>query len=154
FSSEGNAFTSRTAGQIAQEHFDQGNATAPAGPLFGVQISNLPCSDINTRFTGRGTNPGTHRSPLGLSPDPRGISLYKAGVPVGGVGVSGAKGTYTLDINAEVREKDLDEDVAVAGSFGFIAPADRRADSITAGGLTLQYANTEISELAKDPATA
>jgi len=154
FSSEGNAFTSRTAGQIAQEHFNQGDATAPAGPLFGVQISNLPCSDINQRFTGSGTGPGTHRSPLGLSPDPGGISLFKAGVPVGAVGVSGAKPVYTLDENAEVREKDLDEDVAVAASFGFIAPADRRADAITAGGLILQYANTEVSELAKDPATA
>lgn len=154
FSSEGNAFTSRTAGQIAQEHFNQGDATAPAGPLFGVQISNLPCSDINTRFTGSGTNPGTHRSPLGLSPDPGGISLYKSGVPVGGVGVSGAKGTYTLDINAEDRDKDLDEDIAVAATFGFAGPADRRADAITAGGLTLQYANTEFNELAKDPSTA
>jgi uncharacterized protein GlcG (DUF336 family) len=154
FSSEGNAFTSRTAGQIAQEHFNQGDATAPAGPLFGVQISNLPCSDINQRFTGSGTGPGTHRAPLGLSPDPGGISLFKAGVPVGAVGVSGAKPVYTLDENAEVREKDLDEDIAVAGSFGLIAPADRRADSITAGGLTLQYANTEVSELAKDPSTA
>jgi uncharacterized protein GlcG (DUF336 family) len=154
FSSEGNAFTSRTAGQIAQEHFNQGDATAPAGPLFGVQISNLPCSDINQRFTGSGTGPGTHRSPLGLSPDPGGISLFKAGVPVGAVGVSGAKPFYTLDENAEVRERDMDEDVAVAASFGLIAPADRRADAITAGGLTLQYANTEVSELAKDPATA
>jgi len=154
FSSEGNAFTSRTAGQIAQEHFNQGDATAPAGPLFGVQISNLPCSDINQRFTGSGTGPGTHRSPLGLSPDPGGISLFKAGVPVGAIGVSGAKPVYTLDENAEVAEKDLDEDIAVAGSFGLIAPADRRADQITAGGLTLQYANTKVSELAKDPGTA
>lgn len=154
FSSEGNAFTSRTAGQIAQEHFNQGDATAPAGPLFGVQISNLPCSDINTRFTGNGTNPGTHRAPLGLSPDPGGVSLYKAGVPVGAIGVSGAKGTYTLDLNAEDRDKDLDETIAVAGSYGFIAPADRRADQITAGGLTLQYANTSLGELAKNPASA
>ena len=153
FSSEGNAFTSRTAGQIAQEHFNQGDATAPAGPLFGVQISNLPCSDINTRFTG-GTSPGTHRAPLGLSPDPGGISLYKAGVPVGAVGVSGAKPVYTLDLDAEVREQDADEAVAVAASFGVAAPTDRRADAITAGGLILQYANTEFSELAKDPATA
>lgn len=154
FSSEGNGFTSRTAGQIAQEHFNQGDATAPAGPLFGVQISNLPCSDINTRFNGVGTSPGTHRSPLGLSPDPGGIVLYKAGVPVGAVGVSGAKPVYTLDLNAEERDKDADEDVAVAATFGLAAPADRRADAITAGGLTLQYANTEFSELAKDPATA
>src|SRR4029077_7117342 len=95
------------AGQVAQEHFNQGDATAPAGPLFGVQISNLPCSDINTRFTGAGTNPGTHRSPLGLSPDPGGIPLYKAGVPVGAVGISGSKGTYTLDTNNEELNREI-----------------------------------------------
>ncbi len=153
FSSEGNAFTSRTAGQVAQEHFNPGDATAPAGPLFGVQISNLRCSDINQRFTG-GTSPGTHSAPLGLSPDPGGISLYKAGVPVGAVGVSGAKPVYTLDDNAEVKEIDMDEMVAVAGSYGFVAPADRRADQITAGGLVLQYTNESFSDLATNPASA
>ena len=153
FSSEGNAFTSRTAGQVAQEHFNPGDATAPAGPLFGVQISNLRCSDINQRFTG-GTSPGTHSAPLGLSPDPGGISLYKAGVPVGAVGVSGAKPVYTLDDNAEQKEIDMDEMVAVAGSYGFVAPADRRADQITAGGLVLQYTNESFSDLATNPANA
>ncbi len=153
FSSEGNAFTSRTAGQVAQEHFNPGDATAPAGPLFGVQISNLRCSDINQRFTG-GTGPGTHSAPLALSPDPGGISLYKAGVPVGAIGVSGAKPIYTLDDNAEDREIDMDEMVAVAGSYGFVAPADRRADQITAGGLVLQYTNESFSDLATNPATA
>jgi uncharacterized protein GlcG (DUF336 family) len=151
FSSEGNAFTSRTAGQVAQEHFNPGDATAPAGPLFGVQISNLRCSDINQRFTG-GTGPGTHSAPLALSPDPGGISLYKAGVPVGAVGVSGAKPIYTLDDNAEDRDVDMDEMIAVAGSFGFVAPADRRADQITAGGLVLQYTNESFSDLATNRA--
>ena len=153
FSSEGNAFTSRTAGQVAQEHFNPGDATAPAGPLFGVQISNLRCSDINHRFTG-GTGPGTHSAPLALSPDPGGISLYKAGVPVGAIGVSGAKPIYTLDDNAEVRDIDMDEMVAVAGSYGYVAPADRRADQITAGGLVLQYTNESFSDLATNPANA
>ncbi|MEP6483966.1 MAG: heme-binding protein [Rudaea sp.] len=153
FSSEGNAFTSRTAGQVAQEHFNPGDATAPAGPLFGVQISNLRCSDINQRFTG-GTGPGTHSAPLALSPDPGGISLYKAGVPVGAIGVAGAKPIYTLDDNAEIRDVDMDEMIAVAGSFGFVAPADRRADQITAGGLVLQYTNESFSDLATNPATA
>src|SRR4029078_12570039 len=101
--------------------------------LLALRISNLAGADSSERFTGSGTSPGTHRSPLGLSPDPGGISLFKAGVPVGGVAVSGAKPVYPLDENAEVAEFDLDEDVAVAGSFGFIAPADRRADQITAG---------------------
>jgi uncharacterized protein GlcG (DUF336 family) len=153
FSSEGNAFTSRTAGQVAQEHFDPGDVTAPAGPLFGVQISNLRCSDINQRFTG-GVGPGTHSAPLALSPDPGGISLYKAGVPVGAIGVSGAKPIYTLDDNAQDRDIDMDEMIAVAGSYGFVAPADRRADQITAGGLVLQYTNESFSDLATNPATA
>jgi uncharacterized protein GlcG (DUF336 family) len=154
FSSEGNAFTSRTAGQIAQEHFNPGDRTAPSGPLFGVQFSQLPCSDISTRFSGSGTNAGPHRSPIGLSPDPGGVPLFKAGVPVGAVAVSGADDTYGLDANAGDRDRNLDEFVALAGTFGYAAPQDRRADRITAGGLTLRFTDVEFNELARDPASA
>lgn len=155
FSSEGNAFTSRTAGQIAQQHFDPGDIDAPSGPLFGVQISNLPCSDIGQRFvSGAGVGPGPHRTPLGLSPDPGGIPLYKAGVPVGAIGVSGPNGIYTIDTNNQELNRDLDEYVAVAGSYGYAAPANRRADQITAGGITLRYAEVEFSGLATNPANA
>jgi len=45
-SSEGNAFTTRTANQIVQEHFNPGEGNQPAGPLFGVQFSQLACSDF------------------------------------------------------------------------------------------------------------
>ena len=45
-SSEGNAFTTRTASQIVQEHFNPGSNGTPGGPLFGVQFSQLPCSDL------------------------------------------------------------------------------------------------------------
>jgi uncharacterized protein GlcG (DUF336 family) len=154
FSSEGNGFTSRTAGQIVQEHFDPGDGFAPAGPLFGVQISNLPCSDINVRFSETGiVGAGTHRAPLGLAADPGGISLFKAGVPVGSVGVA-ADEIYGLDPNAQDRERNIDEQIAFAGAFGFLPPADRRADQITAGGIVLQYTNVSVSELATNPATA
>ena len=78
-SSRGNAFTTRTANQIIQEHFNPGESFAPGGPLFGVQFSQLPCSDLNTRqFTlNGGAGPpglvnatiGPKRSPLGLSAD-------------------------------------------------------------------------------------
>jgi uncharacterized protein GlcG (DUF336 family) len=153
FSSEGNAFTSRTAGQIVQENFNPGDGTAPSGPLFGVQISNLPCSDINVPFNGVGPSPGPHPAPVGLAADPGGISLYKAGVPVGAIGVA-ADGIYGLDPTVFDRDQNLDEIIAVAGSFGFAGPADRRADTITAGGLLLRYTNTEFNELARDPATA
>lgn len=154
FSSEGNAFTSRTAGQIAQEHFNPGDRTAPSGPLFGVQFSQLPCSDISARFSGAGTNAGPHRSPIGLSPDPGGVPLFKAGVPVGAIAASGADELYGLDDNAGDRDRNLDEFVALAGTFGYAAPQDRRADRITAGGLSLRFTDVEFNELARDPASA
>ena len=51
-SSGGNAFSSRTASMIVQEHFPPAPTTAglEGGPLFGVQFSQLPCSDISSRF--------------------------------------------------------------------------------------------------------
>jgi uncharacterized protein GlcG (DUF336 family) len=153
FSSEGNAFASRTAGQLAQEHFAPGDITAPSGPLFGVQFSQLPCSDISRRFNGIGPDAGPHRSPIGIAADPGGLPLYKAGVPVGAIGVS-ADGIYGVDTNSGDIDRNLDEIIAVAGTFGFVAPADRRADQISAGGLTLRYADIGFGGLATDPASA
>ena len=59
FSTTGNAFTSRTAGFIIQEHFPPGIDFRSGGPLYGVQFSSLPCSDIKMPAL-----------PLGLSGDP------------------------------------------------------------------------------------
>src|SRR5262249_27129162 len=47
-SSNGNAFSTRTASQIIQENFNPGTQNQPGGPLFGVQFSQLPCSDLST----------------------------------------------------------------------------------------------------------
>src|SRR5262249_36528448 len=111
-------------------------------------------SDINVRFSDTGIiGAGTHRAPLGLAADPGGISLFKAGVPVGAVGVA-ADEVYGLDANAQVRERNIDEQISMAGAFGFYPPADRRADQITAGGLELQWTNVSVNELARDPSTA
>ncbi|HEX6260879.1 MAG TPA: heme-binding protein, partial [Woeseiaceae bacterium] len=71
-SSEGNGFSTRTASQIVQDHFNPGESFQPGGPLFGVQFSQLACSDFMQAFDGSGTSPGPHRSPLGLSADPGG----------------------------------------------------------------------------------
>ncbi|MGB0262829.1 MAG: hypothetical protein ACPGCY_08605, partial [Henriciella sp.] len=51
-SSSGNAFSTRTASMIVQEHFPPSPFTAglESGPLFGVQFSQLPCSDLVQRF--------------------------------------------------------------------------------------------------------
>lgn len=150
-SSEGNAFTTRTASQIVQEHFLPHEIQQPSGPLFGVQFSQLTCSDVNRNVT-HGTI-GPQRSPLGLSADPGGMPLYKNGTVVGGIGVE-ANGRYTIDRNIQDRDEDPEELIAVAGSFGFEAPVDRRADRITAGGVTLRYVDSDAvrSNPAQPPA--
>ena len=148
-SSAGNAFSTRTAGQIVQESFLPGEAQAPSGPLYGVQFSQLSCSDVN-RNPAHGSV-GPKRSPLGLAADPGGLPLYKGGTVVGGVGVM-ADGTYGLDLVITDRDEDLDELIAVAGAIGFAAPADIRAERITADGKTFRFVDSE--SLASDPARA
>lgn len=152
-SSEGNAFSSRTASQIVQEHFNPGEEFQPAGPLFGVQFSQLACSDLMRRFNGVGVSAGPHRSPLGLSADPGGFPLYKNGTVIGGVGAI-ADGVYTLDRDIGNRDEDLDEAIAYAATFSFAAPIDRRADRITADGKTLRFSDVEFDRLRSTPANA
>ncbi|GMU42115.1 MAG: heme-binding protein [Xanthomonadales bacterium] len=153
-SSEGNAFTTRTASQIVQQSFNPGESNAPSGPLFGVQFSQLPCSDFMVRFqAGQASGPGPKRSPLGLSADPGGFPLYKNGVPVGGIGVA-ADPDYTLDARISDRDRDADEMIALAGTFGFGAPTNRRADAITADGKTFRYSDVEFTDLTRQPGNA
>ncbi len=153
-SSEGNAFTTRTASQIIQEHFNPMEFNAPGGPLFGVQFSQLPCSDLNNRFTGgSAAGPGPQRSPLGLSADPGGLPLYLDGTPVGGIGVV-ADAFYSLDPIVTDIDLDLDEAIAMAGAFGLAAPVDRQANRITVDGKTLRFADIGSNQLVSNPATA
>ncbi len=151
-SSEGNAFTTRTASQIVQEHFNPGEFGQPGGPLFGVQFSQLPCSDLSRRFNGT-VDAGPKRSPLGLAADPGGLPLYIDGVPVGGIGIE-SDGVYTADLTITDRDLDPDELIALAGNFGFGPPADRRGDRITVDGKTFRYADARATDLATDPTVA
>ncbi len=139
-SSEGNAFSTRTASQIVQENFNPRETGQPSGPLFGVQFSQLSCSDVVRQASAGSIGP--KRSPLGLSADPGGLPLYKNGVLVGGVGVI-ADGLYSLDLDIQNVDVDTDELIAVAASTGFAAPLDRRADRITADGRTLRFTDSE-----------
>lgn len=145
-SSSGNAFSSRTASFIVQEHFPPAPTTAglESGPLFGVQFSQLPCSDLAARASDGLIGP--KRSPLGLAADPGGFPLYQNGVVVGGIGVI-ADGTYGLDPNVLDRDADVDEAVALAGTIGFEAPVNIRADRITADGTSLRYTDIEYPQL-------
>ena len=152
-SSEGNAFSTRTANQIVQEHFNPGESNQPSGPLFGVQFSQLACSDFTLASSGTAVSVGPQRSPLGLSADPGGFPLYKAGTPVGGVGVI-ADGRYSIDKNILDNDDNLDERVALAATFGFAAPRDRRGDTITVEGKTFRFSDLDFDGLAADPAGA
>ncbi len=152
-SSSGNAFSTRTASMIVQEHFPPAPNTPglESGPLFGVQFSQLPCSDLNTRFTAGSTAPGAligpKRSPLGLSADPGGLPLYKNGVVVGGIGIM-ADGDYGYDPDVTDVDADPEEFMALAGTQGFEPPADIRADRIPVDGSTLRYADARVEGLA------
>ena len=145
-SSGGNAFSTRTASFIVQEHFPPAPSTLglESGPLFGVQFSQLPCSDLAARLSDGLIGP--KRSPLGLAADPGGFPLYQNGVVVGGIGVI-ADGTYGFDPNVLDRDNDVDEAVALAGTVGFEAPVNIRADRITADGTSLRYTDIEYPQL-------
>ena len=129
FSTGANAFTTRTAGFIIQEHFPPGIDFRPGGPLYGVQFSSLPCSDIKI--------PGL---PLGLSADPGGLPIYKDGLAVGGVGIEG-DGLYTVDRNPADFDQPPEELIAASAVRGFEAPALIRGDNILVDGIRLPYSN-------------
>ena len=129
FSTSGNAFSTRTAGFIIQEHFPPGISFRAGGPLYGVQFSSLPCSDIK--------KPSAR---LGLSGDPGGLPIYKDGLPAGGIGIEG-DGLYTVDRDPADNDQPFEELIAAAGIRGFEAPALIRGDNILVDGIRLPFTN-------------
>lgn len=140
-STRGNAFTTRTAAFIVQRNFPPNVRYQPGGPLFGVQFSSLPTSDIM-------------RLPLGLSADSGGLPLYRNGECVGGIGVeTGIAGPndalpanrdlarYQADTIKPSGVPSVEESIALAGqSTLFAARGNITADNILAGGIRFAYA--------------
>lgn len=129
FSTSGNAFTTRTAGFIIQDHIPPGVNFRPSGPLYGVQYSSLPCSDIKI--------PGL---PLGLSADPGSMPIYKNGISQGGVGIEG-DGVYGIDRDPADFDLPFEEVIALSAVRGFETPPLIRGDNILVDGVRLPFIN-------------
>jgi uncharacterized protein GlcG (DUF336 family) len=164
-SSDQNAFSSRTAGFIVQQHFPPGIRNRPPGPLVGVNFSNLSFSDVN-RFKNLHTNysatafggGGTNGAPItglgfaalsGLAGSPGGVPLYKSGELVGGVGaaITGKPPIPELyDIQTDaIQQPDADEDVALAGQIGFGPTKTIIGSAVLIDGIRLPYVNGNSS---------
>ena len=164
-SSNQNAFTSRTAGFIIQQHFPPGVINTPPGPLVGVGLSNLFISDINkfrgpnsvilfSPTPGKDNVPGTNvpaiKSVFGSSLDgtPGGVPLYKNGQLVGGLGVTGDGIPGPIpDFRAEnpfifIDGYDKDEDIALAGQHGYAPSSAILATNVFINGIRLPYVDS------------
>ena len=172
-SSTQNAFTSRTAGFIVQQHFPPGIQNRPNGPLVGVNFSNLEFTDVN-RFknptVGRNANKttsGTNGAAIigypfsaltGLAGSPGGVPLFRAGILIGGVGVAGQtiarpdQFSILTDIQLQSQQKyDPDEDVALAGQTGFQPAASIFGSNVLIDGIRVPYVNSTTQHGTEKP---
>ena len=123
------AISSRTASFIVQDHFPPRALRQEGGPLFGVQFSQFPCSDVRVPSL-----------PLGLSGDPGGLALYKGLCAAGAIGVE-VDGFYSVDIDVTDPDvNNIEESIAMAGTLGFEPPAGTTIDNVTIDGKQLPYA--------------
>jgi uncharacterized protein GlcG (DUF336 family) len=133
-SSNGEAFTTRTAGFIIGPHFPPGVRNVAPGPLTGVGLSSLPFSDIN-HFRNP-SHPADGIPNTTLSGNPGGVPLYKGGVLVGAIGVDSSA---VLDALLLSTAASKDEEVAMVGQSGFTAPAGIIATNVLLNGIRLAY---------------
>jgi len=114
----GTAVTNRTIGFGAMPLFPPGIDGTGAGPFFNLYAMDTehPCT--------QGGAPNDKKSGIVFFPGSAG--LYKNGALVGGLGVSG-------------DGVDQDDFVTSAGTKGFEAPTDVRADQISINGVRLPY---------------
>jgi uncharacterized protein GlcG (DUF336 family) len=146
FSDDTRAFSSRTVGFLAQRFYPPGIVNTPHGPFYGMQerFSLLPRFDllpflgitnllITNILNGVALEPDqalTMPNPFltnGITIFPGGFPLYRNGVLIGAIGVSG-------------DGIDQDDIIAAAGTVGFLPPANIRADHMQYRGARLPYA--------------
>jgi uncharacterized protein GlcG (DUF336 family) len=117
----GTAVTSRTIGFGAQPFFPPGIDGSSPGPFF-----NLYPQDVANPCTQGFQNGPPNTNQSGIVFFPGSVGLYRNGVLVGGLGVSG-------------DGVDQDDYVTAGGATGFEAPTQIRADQILIDGVRLPY---------------
>lgn len=141
FSDDTRAFSARTVGFLAQEFYPPGISRTPPGPLYGLQekfslaptvlpiaLGGQPFTNIlNGAVLSEGLSAPNPNLPNGITIFPGGFPLYRNGVLIGAIGVSG-------------DGIDQDDIVAAAGTAGFLAPENIRADHMQFRGARLPYA--------------
>lgn len=128
FSRNDSAYSTRTVGFLAQQHYPPGIDPNGPGPLAGMQemfsgVSNAPGSI-------RGFDPAFVPEPRfrnGITIFPGGFPLYRNSQLIGAVGISGDG----------VDQDDID---GALGTQEFLAPFEVRADQSGFGGTRLPYA--------------
>lgn len=116
----GTAVTNRTISFGAQPLYPPGINGSNPGPFFPLYIQDTqnPCT--------QGSQPPSPGKQSGIVFFPGSVGLYKNGVLVGGLGVSG-------------DGVEQDDFVTSGGSAGFEAPTNIRADQIIDRGVRLPY---------------
>src|SRR5271166_1845069 len=116
----GTAVTNRTIGFGAQPLYPPGIDGSPDGPFFQLFVNDVhhPCT--------QGSQPPTGVKQSGIVFFPGSLGLYRNGVLVGGLGVSG-------------DGVDQDDYVTAGGAVGYEAPTNIQADQIIDEGVRLPY---------------
>lgn len=160
-SSNQHAFTPLTACFITRSHFPPPAPNTPAGPLFGVPVSQLAVSDVQPN--GAPTPPlGPNLGPpyaLGLTSISGGIPVYVNGLLAGGLGVSGGSNTVlgvpggpgNILLNQMLNfctGISQDEVIALTAVAGYAPPANIIGSTVSVDGFQLLYNNTNALNFA------
>jgi uncharacterized protein GlcG (DUF336 family) len=140
-SSGGEALTSRTAGFIIQQHFPPGIAFTPPGPLVGVEYSSMAYSDVESFLRLDGSRIAGTR----LYGSPGGLPLYRNGVLLAGIGVTGTEAEVE---DGSIDGPDTNERVALAGQAGYEPPTGILATNIFVDGIRFPYVASTAGPMA------
>ncbi len=129
FSNANRALSTRAVGFMAQSMFPPGIESTAPGPLLGVQEIFSAFAGANPLNGAVGPTPPQvyPELPNGITIFPGGFPLYRNGVLIGAIGVSG-------------DGVDQDDLVGISGAVGFFPPDHIRADRFEVRGARLPYA--------------